>query len=83
MPEPRYAQAQQLAHALLDLPVAARAVCLAALHALRAAGATQAVVLSHADAAGAGAQRLYTSLGFTPVTRIINYRWEPPATSAP
>jgi GNAT superfamily N-acetyltransferase len=51
-----------------------RAVCLAALHALRRAGATQAVVypvVGHPRSPAAGT--LYDSLGFTPYGRTLTY----------
>jgi len=47
-----------------------RAVCLAALHALRAAGAAEAVVYSESTSE---AQPLYTGLGFRPYARTRDY----------
>ena len=47
-----------------------RAVCLAALHALRAAGADEAVVY---DVSTSDAQPLYTGLGFRPYARSRDY----------
>jgi ribosomal protein S18 acetylase RimI-like enzyme len=48
----------------------ARAACLGALHALRAAGATRAVVETYA---GSGAEQLYRSLGFRAHTRTATF----------
>lgn len=52
----------------------ARAVCLAALHALREAGAIQAIVYPlQGDPAHPGAYPLYESLGFVPYARTLTY----------
>lgn len=52
----------------------ARAVCLAALHALRRSGATMAVVYPvDGHPAYPGAVPLYRSLGFTPYARSVSY----------
>ncbi len=50
------------------------AVSLACLHALRGAGATQAVVYPRGDGAYPVARRLYFELGFRPIARTITYR---------
>lgn len=50
-----------------------RAVCLAALHAVRRAGATVAVVYPRGDAGYPVPQRLYRSLGFRPYDRTRAY----------
>jgi ribosomal protein S18 acetylase RimI-like enzyme len=55
----------------------ARAVCLAALHALRESGADQAVVYPvRGGKAHPGAVALYESLGFTPYARSVTYARE-------
>ncbi|MGW0072068.1 GNAT family N-acetyltransferase [Streptosporangium sandarakinum] len=51
----------------------ARAVCLEAMHRLRAAGARTAVVHVRGDAAHPGPARLYASLGFTVTGRTVTY----------
>ncbi|WP_067965974.1 GNAT family N-acetyltransferase [Nocardiopsis trehalosi] len=56
----------------------ARAVCLAALHALRGAGGTEAVVYPVVGIErAAAAAPLYTSLGFTPYARSLTYTPRP------
>ncbi|SDD11394.1 Ribosomal protein S18 acetylase RimI [Actinokineospora iranica] len=50
-----------------------RAVCLAALHALKAAGATQAIVYPRGDAAYPVPRVLYRGLGFRPYARTRTY----------
>ncbi|MFF3767671.1 GNAT family N-acetyltransferase [Streptomyces sp. NPDC001922] len=52
----------------------ARAVCLAALHALRAMGGTQAVVRPRGDADYPVPQTLYRNIGFRPGARTHTYR---------
>ncbi len=52
----------------------ARAVNVAALHALRRAGATRAVVAPRGDAAYPVPGRLYRSIGFQPGPRTVTYR---------
>lgn len=54
----------------------ARAVCLHALHALRAVGASEAVVHPRGDAAYPVPARLYSSLGFQPDGRTRTFRRE-------
>ncbi len=49
------------------------AASLACLHALRAAGATRAVVYPRGDPAYPVARRLYARLGFRPVARSVTY----------
>jgi len=49
------------------------AVSLACLHAMRAAGATRAVVYPRGDSAYPVARRLYAGLGFRPVARTVTY----------
>jgi ribosomal protein S18 acetylase RimI-like enzyme len=51
----------------------ARAVTLAALHALRSAGGTVGQVTPRGDAAYPGPQRLYRSLGFRPTARTVTW----------
>ncbi|BCJ35721.1 N-acetyltransferase [Actinocatenispora thailandica] len=55
----------------------AAAASIACLHALRAAGATRAVVYPRGDAAYPVPRRLYTALGFRPVARTVTYRPRP------
>jgi len=50
-----------------------RAVCLAAMHALRAAGADRAVVYPTFGHGHPGAIPLYADLGFQPYARSITY----------
>ncbi len=50
-----------------------RAVCLAALHALRAAGGTRAIVCPRGDAAYPIPQALYRGIGFQPYARTRTY----------
>ncbi|MEK2479066.1 GNAT family N-acetyltransferase [Streptomyces noursei] len=51
-----------------------RAVCLAALHALREAGATSAIVYPRGDADYPIPQQLYRGMGFTPYARTRSWR---------
>jgi ribosomal protein S18 acetylase RimI-like enzyme len=57
-------------HARQGLGVAASLAC---LHALRGAGAAQAVVYPRGDSAYPVARRLYFGLGFQPVARTVTY----------
>lgn len=50
-----------------------RAICLAALHALKAAGGTRAIVYPRGDSAYPIPQALYRSIGFEPYTRTHTY----------
>jgi ribosomal protein S18 acetylase RimI-like enzyme len=50
-----------------------RAVCLAAMHALRAAGADRAVVYPTFGHGHPGAIPLYADLGFRPYARSVSY----------
>ncbi|HEV2890798.1 MAG TPA: GNAT family N-acetyltransferase [Frankiaceae bacterium] len=52
------------------------AACVAALHRLRDAGATQAVVYAVSDPANQGARLLYESVGFRVIDRHVE--WRPP-----
>lgn len=52
----------------------AEAVCTAALHALRAAGAERAIVACRGDAAYPAPRKLYFGLGFETLTRSYVYR---------
>jgi GNAT superfamily N-acetyltransferase len=52
------------------------AACVAALHRLRDAGATQAVVYAVDDPANPGPKALYESVGFRPIDRHVE--WRPP-----
>jgi hypothetical protein len=52
----------------------ARALCLHALHALRAAGGAQAIVYPRGDAAYPVPGSLYASLGFGSYARTRTYR---------
>jgi len=51
----------------------ARAVCVAALHALRDVGGEQAVVSWRGDGAHPGPEQLYTGLGFRPHLRTVTF----------
>ncbi len=58
-----------------------RATCLGALHALRALGGRQAVVLSHDYPDRPASLALYRALGFRDHARIVTYRLTRPATA--
>ncbi len=51
-----------------------RAVCLAALHAFRAAGGTEAIVQPRGDAAYPIPYQLYRGMGFRSIARTVTYR---------
>jgi ribosomal protein S18 acetylase RimI-like enzyme len=51
----------------------AKAACLDAMHALRDAGAEQAIVYARGDAAYPGPIRLYQALGFEPYARTLTF----------
>ena len=55
-----------------------RLVCLAALHALRAAGATRAIVGARGDDAYPVPRRLYGGLGFAPYARTVFFERQRP-----
>lgn len=61
----------------------ARAVCVAAMHALRAAGAERALVCPRGDAHYPVPGRLYRALGFVPHGRTVTWERQPRAASSP